>query len=48
MTTTEILAVMTVGLLGMIVIGGAFWAVTYFLNKAAEYETKAKRYFEDR
>lgn len=48
MTTTEILAVTTVGVLGLIIIGCAFWGVTYFLNKAAEYEEKAKRYFEDR
>lgn len=48
MTITEIFAVMTVGFSGMIIIGGAFWAVTYFLDKAAEYEAKARHYFEDR
>lgn len=48
MITTKVLAGMAVGFAGMIIIGGAFWAVTYFLDKAAEYEAKAKHYFEDR
>lgn len=48
MTTAKVLAGMAVGFTGMIIIGGAFWAVTYFLDKAAEYEAKAKHYFEDR
>ena len=48
MTTTEIFAVMAVGFSGMIVIGGAIWAVTYFLDKAAEYEAMAKHYFDDK
>lgn len=48
MTTTEIFAVMAVVFSGMIIIGGAFWAVAYFLDKAAEYEEMAKHYFDDK
>lgn len=48
MITTEVLARMAVGFAGMIIIGGTYYGIIYFLNKAAEYEAKAKRYFDDK
>ena len=48
MITMKVLAGMAVGFSGMIIIGGAYYGVIYFLNKATEYEAKAKHYFEDR
>ena len=48
MITAKVLLGMAVGFTGMIIIGGAYYGIIYFLNKAAEYEAKANRYFEDR
>ena len=48
MITLKVLAGMTVGFSGMIIIGGAYYGIIYFLSKAAEYEAREKHYFEDR
>ena len=48
MITTKVLAGIAVGFAGMIIIGGAYYGIIYFLNKAAEYEAKAKHYFDDK
>ena len=44
----EFIVIIGVWFSGLFIIGVAFWGITYFLEKAAEYETKSKRYFEDR
>ena len=48
MITTKVLAGMAVGFAGMIIIGGAYYGIIYFLNKAFEYEERSKHYYEDR
>jgi hypothetical protein len=48
MITAKVLLGMAVGFTGMIIIGGVYYGIIYFLSKAAEYEENAKRYFEDR
>lgn len=48
MITAKVLAGMAVGFTGMIIIGGAYYGIVYFLSKAVEYEERSKHYFEDR
>lgn len=48
MITIKALSGMAVGFAGMVIIGGAYYGIIYFLNKAAEYEARAKHYFDDK
>lgn len=48
MITSEVLAGLGVGIAGLIVIGGAYYGIIYFLDQAAKYEKEAKHYFDDK